>query len=138
MKYDFIRLTGMSPFHGKSYNEILIKNKNCEIKFNIKAGHSVSDQGNVIAVAAAFIIILLAIDLLTKMLAKDPKNRATAKECLEHVWMVSGGAVEVTDKPQVTMLSSAQENMKRFQEEYFSNISSLSLVKFLIIGIDLM
>lgn len=44
---NFFRLTGMSPFHGKSYNEILIKNKNCEIKFNIKAGHPVSDQGNI-------------------------------------------------------------------------------------------
>lgn len=52
-----------------------------------------------------------------KMLAKDPRKRVSAKECLEHIWIVSGGAVDVADKPQITMLSSAQENMKRFQEE---------------------
>lgn len=40
------RLTGGSPFHGKSYNEILIKNKNCDIRFNFKeGGHQISPAG---------------------------------------------------------------------------------------------
>jgi len=40
------RLTGGSPFHGKSYNEILWKNKNCDIKFNFRDyGHKISDAG---------------------------------------------------------------------------------------------
>jgi len=51
------------------------------------------------------------------MLAKDPKKRFSAKECLEHPWIVSSGGAEQTEKPHVAMLSSAQENMKRFQEE---------------------
>jgi len=39
------RLTGTSPFQGSDYNEILIKNKNCDIKFSLKGGHGVSEQG---------------------------------------------------------------------------------------------
>jgi serine/threonine protein kinase len=107
----YILLTGMSPFHGRSYNEILIKNKNCEIKFNIKElGYGVSDQ---------------AIDLLTKMLAKDPKVRISGRECLEHPWIVCGGSDEQVDRPNPGMLSSAQQNMKRFQEEHRFNVKNI-------------
>ena len=52
------------------------------------------------------------------MLAKDPKQRYSAKECLEHPWIVSGGINNQPEKPHIAMLSSAQENMKKFQEEY--------------------
>jgi len=57
-----------------------------------------------------------------KMLAKDPKKRLSAKECLEHPWIVSGGIIEQSEKQPITMLCSAQENMKRFQDEYLSAI----------------
>ena len=52
------------------------------------------------------------------MLAKDPKLRFSAKDCLEHPWIVSAGGIAQTEKEKapVAMLSSAQENMKRFQE----------------------
>eukprot|EP00331_Platyophrya_macrostoma_P013682 CAMPEP_0176415868 /NCGR_PEP_ID=MMETSP0127-20121128/6037_1 /TAXON_ID=938130 /ORGANISM="Platyophrya macrostoma, Strain WH" /LENGTH=596 /DNA_ID=CAMNT_0017795895 /DNA_START=34 /DNA_END=1824 /DNA_ORIENTATION=- len=107
----YILLTGMSPFHGKSYNEILMKNKNCAINFNIKdLGRGVSEQ---------------AIDLLSKMLARDPKERISGKECLEHPWIASGGSGEQGDKANVGMLSSAQENMKRFQEEHRFNVKNI-------------
>lgn len=52
------------------------------------------------------------------MLQKDPKLRISAKEALSHPWVVSKGLVEEQEKPQVTMLTSAQENMKKFQEKY--------------------
>jgi len=107
----YILLTGGSPFYGKSYNEILIKNKYCEIKFNFKeSDYQISNA---------------AIDLLKKMLAKDPKQRISSKEALNHPWIIAKGVVEVQEKPQVTMLSSAQENMKRFQENHRFNVKNI-------------
>ena len=53
------------------------------------------------------------------MLAKDPTQRISADNALKHDWITSNG---VGTRPFVssgsfTYLSSAQENMKRFQEE---------------------
>lgn len=33
---NFNRLTGFSPFYGKSYNEILSKNRKCEIQYDVE------------------------------------------------------------------------------------------------------
>jgi len=38
-----------------------------------------------------------AIDLLTRMLQKDPKKRYTAKDCLKHKWIVENTAVHDND-----------------------------------------
>src|SRR5690242_9116488 len=44
----FSSLTGGSPFYGRSYNEILWKNKVCEVKFDFKGTNiKVSDPGNI-------------------------------------------------------------------------------------------
>lgn len=51
------------------------------------------------------------------MLQKDPKQRISAREAMNNEWVVSRGAVAHTEKPQLAMLSSAQENMKKFQEQ---------------------
>lgn len=53
------------------------------------------------------------------MLQKDPKKRATAKACLEHSWIVMGGCMG-QEKPHSNQLTSAQENMKKFQEQYIT------------------
>ena len=42
----FILLTGYSPFYGKSYNEILQKNKKCEINFDFEKP-KLSNDGNI-------------------------------------------------------------------------------------------
>ena len=43
----FVSLTGCSPFYGKSYNEILLKNKTCKISFDFsQLGVRVSQEGN--------------------------------------------------------------------------------------------
>ena len=42
----YILLIGASPFPGKSYNEILIKNKNCQVKFDFRdVGFKISESG---------------------------------------------------------------------------------------------
>jgi serine/threonine protein kinase len=55
----YILLTGCSPFYGETYNEILVKNKQCKVNYELEELKvKVSDS---------------AIDLLKKMLEKDPK-----------------------------------------------------------------
>jgi serine/threonine protein kinase len=107
----YILLTGGSPFHGKSYNEILWKNKNCEIKFNFKDyGHKISEA---------------ATDLMKKLLEKDPKIRISAEEALNHEWIQNDG-VFLSPKSQAPIfLSSAQENMKKFQEQNRFNVKNI-------------
>jgi len=52
------------------------------------------------------------------MLAKDPEQRITAKKALNHEWILSGGAVSSSPTHNPYQLCSAQENMRKFQEEY--------------------
>ena len=55
---------------------------------------------------------------MKKMLTKDPKARITSKEALNHEWITNDGCFEVeVDENQILYLNSAQENMKKFQEE---------------------
>ena len=64
----YILLTEKSPFDGKSFKEILQKNKKCNINFDLKPLNSNSP----------------AVDLLKKMLIKDPTKRLSAKQALKH------------------------------------------------------
>ena len=71
---------------------------------------------------------LKAIDLLKNMLQKNPEDRPTAHVALNHKWILKytteaekGDIMNLikTDKDiKSNDLNSAQENMKRFQEEY--------------------
>lgn len=107
----YILLTGGSPFYGKSYNEILWKNKVCDIKFDFNNTNSRASE--------------LAIDLLKKMLAKDPAQRISAEQALQHEWIVRGGNI-ITESPYSPIyLSSAQENMRKFQEENRFNVKNI-------------
>jgi len=40
-------LTGSSPFRAKSYNEIVMKNYNCEIDFELLSTRNISKEGNI-------------------------------------------------------------------------------------------
>jgi hypothetical protein len=58
---------------------------------------------------------------MKKLLAKDSKLRISASEALAHEWFMSGGEF-LSPKTQAPIyLSSAQENMKRFQEQFILN-----------------
>lgn len=61
-------------------------------------------------------------ELLKKMLEKDPKMRPTAKEALNHVWIQKHMTDDIKDKiakskQEEETLFSVQENMKKFQEK---------------------
>eukprot|EP00825_Cyclidium_porcatum_P047281 TRINITY_DN7654_c0_g1_i1.p1 TRINITY_DN7654_c0_g1~~TRINITY_DN7654_c0_g1_i1.p1 ORF type:complete len:590 (+),score=111.85 TRINITY_DN7654_c0_g1_i1:113-1882(+) len=64
----YILLTGCSPFYGKNNEEIIQKNKRCEINFNLQELNiHISDE---------------ALNLLKEMLKIDPIKRISAKEAL--------------------------------------------------------
>ena len=64
-------LSGLSPFYGKSYIEVLTKNKECKIEYPPKVWSNVSAN---------------AMDLVMKMTESNPNKRITALQCLEHPW----------------------------------------------------
>lgn len=64
----YILITEKSPFDGKSFKEILQKNKSCKIDFN----HPKIRKNKII------------LDLLMKMLATNPEERISAAESLRH------------------------------------------------------
>jgi len=99
-------LTGKSPFEGKSFQEILNKNKKCIIDFSSKALKKVS--------ASAY-------DLLKKMLEIDPTKRPSAVDCLSHDFFIENDVlpVEVNEDQNIT------DSLKNFQEKYKFNTKSI-------------
>lgn len=64
----YILLTGCSPFYGKNYDDILRKNKDCNINYNLsELNVKVSDE---------------ALELLKAMLLRDPIKRISAHDAL--------------------------------------------------------
>lgn len=76
-------------------------NAHCNIEFDIGfMGFGISEEGKTLLVGFNFSnIALIAIDLLRKMLAKNPKARLSAHECLQHPWIISNNANN--DSPKV-------------------------------------
>jgi len=109
----YILLTGGSPFYSESYSDILRKNQDCQINYNFREfGHRISPP---------------AVDLMKKMLVKDPKQRITAQEALEHEWIAMGGAYMSPQTNTPIYLLLAQENMKKiFQEEHGFNFKAMN------------
>jgi len=64
-------LTSRSPFQGGSPDEVLLKNKNCQIKFPEKYWGKVSKLG---------------VDLAKRLVCDDPRKRPSAEEALRHPW----------------------------------------------------
>jgi serine/threonine protein kinase len=111
----YILLTGCSPFYGKSYNEILMKNKKCKISFDFTEFKAKPSPP--------------ATDLLKKMLEKDHTERISAADALTHEWIVSEGgrvndALEVGDSKGV---ANAIDNMKKYQAEAKDRFNMMKL-----------
>ena len=87
------RLSGVSPFHGRNYQEVLSKNKACNISFADYYWSNVSANGK---------------DLVTQMLQKDPALRHSAESALKHHWF------QQSDYDITWSLSSAMENIKKY------------------------
>lgn len=87
----YILLTERSPFDGKSFREILQKNKQCQINFQ----HP-KLKGNKVA-----------LDLLEKMCQVDPEKRITAAQALKHQFF--------TEVEENEMIIESHEG-ERFQE----------------------
>lgn len=103
----YILLTEKSPFDGKSFREILQKNKKCNINFN----HPALDKKSPM------------VDLLMKMLEKDPEQRISAKQALQHEFMVkyNNGA----SGPEEVL----HENVEGFKD-YVNNNQEINMDKF--------
>jgi len=67
----YVLLTGRQVFRGYNLNEILLKNKNCDVEYPAKYWQKISDKAK---------------DLVSKMLTKDPAKRITTEEALAHSW----------------------------------------------------
>jgi serine/threonine protein kinase len=72
-------LLGKSIFPGKKYNEILTQNRACNFDFAQSQYKEINSH---------------AVDLLKKMLEKDPSKRITAKKALCHQFFTNSMDVE--------------------------------------------
>ena len=97
------RLTGTSPFQGKSLHEVIAKNRECNIVFAESQWENVSPEGR---------------DLAKQMLAKNPEDRISAKSALNHPWFT-------LENISASFLSSAQENMKKYNDENRFNVEKI-------------
>ena len=67
----YVMLTGRPLFRGDNLNEILTRNQNCELEFPPRFWDKISNEAK---------------DLAIGLLKKDPKERLTAAQALEHSW----------------------------------------------------
>ena len=97
----YILLTGCAPFYGESYDDVVEKNLRAELNYNFsEINLSFRDE---------------TMDLLKKLLMKDPKQRLMASEALKH------SAFNLISKmiPESTKnINVGTTNLKDFHEKY--------------------
>lgn len=94
----YILITEKSPFDGKSFKEILQKNKSCKIDFN----HPKIKKNKIIT------------DLLIKMLATNPEERISAAEALQHRFFADFDDHEmIIEKPNPTNIQMYTDLYKK-------------------------
>ncbi|CAD8128619.1 unnamed protein product [Paramecium sonneborni] len=78
----YLLITGKQPFPGKSYATVVKQNREANIDFSIKQLQNAPNP---------------AIDLLRKMLEKDPQKRITANQCLMHPFLQEMNQIMIED-----------------------------------------
>ncbi|CAD8051826.1 unnamed protein product [Paramecium sonneborni] len=105
----YILLTGKPAFPGKSYNDVLGKNRKCEIQFDAQLFESVPQQ---------------AYDLLKKMLDKNPNTRISAQSALNHGYF--GRRLKQIDENEDIALKNQEEQLK-FDKQRLKQLSNSPL-----------
>ncbi len=100
----YIMINGKPPFTGATSSEILGKASRAQVFFPAKQWHNVSHEAK---------------DLISKMLEKDPAQRYTAKQCLEHPWFQKHGDTSSPPHIDIRLLRRLKNYRKppRFKQE---------------------
>ncbi|CAD8051241.1 unnamed protein product [Paramecium sonneborni] len=105
----YILLTGKPAFPGKSYNDVLAKNRKSEISFEGALFENVPQQ---------------AYDLLRKMLEIEPNKRITAQQALEHSYF-SRRLKQVEENEETTF--NVQEGHLKFDKQRLKQLNNSPL-----------
>eukprot|EP00347_Sterkiella_histriomuscorum_P012353 403368920 len=95
----YILLCGFPPFYDESNQKLFEIIKRCEIDFPSPFFDDISD---------------MAKDLIRSLLVKDPQNRLTAEQILDHPWMV-GKDTPRTELPLVTQYMKEFNTRRKFK-----------------------
>uniref|UniRef100_A0A667XXY3 Si:dkey-240h12.4 n=1 Tax=Myripristis murdjan TaxID=586833 RepID=A0A667XXY3_9TELE len=93
--YSLLRLSGLSPFQGETNEETLRNVVAMNYKFDERYFSTTSN---------------MAKDFIQKLLVKNPNDRLTAEECLNHPW------IKPLTRKQVANRNRSSINMKNFKK----------------------
>lgn len=110
----YILLTGCAPFYGESYDDVVEKNLRAELNFNFgEINLSFRNE---------------TMDLLKKLLNKEPKDRISASESLKHLaFTFIQGKLPGTE--DVAAENTTVHNLKDFHEKYKFDIKQFPKAK---------
>lgn len=105
-----ILLVGEQSFPGKSRNTILNKNKECKLDYKSKKYEEIAGDG---------------IDLLSKLLERQPEKRITAAEALNHPFLIKDRPIfkfkkvykEDTESETAEVSMKVYKNLEEIEKE---------------------
>jgi len=106
----YVLLAGYPPFYADEDTAMFERIMNCDYDFDDECWDDVSE---------------LAKDFIQKLLVKDPQQRMTAEEAIEHAWLTT----ESPDTPLKIGVNFTEYNTKRKEEQVFFEPNSLIALK---------
>lgn len=94
----YTMLCGEQPFYSEYIIDLIDLIEKAEIKFPKEIWETISDE---------------AIDLIKRMLEKDPKKRILPKDILNHNWFELQNSQEDNPKTRKTVVSNIQKNLRK-------------------------